>query len=473
MTMYKPDELVRYREPEELLGFAKDFPAEVEIKGKITEDVIREISKVKKEPEWMLRLRLKSLELFNKLPMPNWLKGIEMLDLDTMAHYVKPDIEMSSSWDEIPKEIREYYEKIGIPELEARILHGLSAQYESETIYHKMKKSLEDKGVVMIPMEEAVQKYPDVIKRYFLKIFPPSEHKFAALHGALWSGGVFVYIPKNVRVEAPIEAFFLIGRAFESQFEHTLLIADENSYIYFIEGCTAPMYKGFSFHDGMVELYAHRGAHIRFTTFQNWSKHVINFNNKRAIAEENARVDWVEGSIGSMLTYVYPSTVLRGRNSSSRSVVFTLAKGHYMKDSGSKMIHIGENTKSRIVNKSISMDGGINIYRGVIRIPRGARNAVANVECESLILDDHSYAYTYPHNQIEEPTASVSHEATTLRLTEDQIFYLASRGLDEDDAKNLLIMGFLDELFIEVPFEVANILKKVLEIEFEKLGGVG
>ena len=473
MTVKIREELFKSTSVEELLGYASPSRVEVELKGKITRSLVEELSRLKKEPDWMRRLRLRSLELFEKLPMPNWLRGIEELDLEELAHYVKPDTPTVESWEEVPEEIRKYYERLGIPELEAKFLSGLSAQFESETIYSKIKEKLAEKGVIMLPMEQAVQKYPDLVKKYFLRVFSPAEHKFAALHGALWSGGVFVYVPPGVRVEEPLEAFFLIGRALEGQFEHTIVVADEGSYIHFIEGCAAPMYKGYSFHDGMVELYAHRNATIKFTTLQNWSKNVINFNNKRGIAEENAKIEWIEGSIGSKISYVYPSTVLKGRGASSRSIVVTIAKGPYLKDGGSKMIHAAPDTRSRVISKSISVDGGINIYRGLIRVNRGAVNARAHVECDSLILDDESMAYTYPHNQVEEPTAHVTHEATTGRLGEDQLFYLQSRGLSEDEAKSIIVLGFLDEIMIELPFEFANVLNKVIQLEFSKIGGVG
>ena len=459
---------------DEILGWAKPAPTEVEIRGRISRSLVEEISRIKKEPDWMRRLRLRALELFEKLPTPKWVVGVEEIDLDELSYYVKPEVSgVAQSWDELPKEIREYYEKLGIPELEAKILAGLNVQFDSETVYHKTKEYLQKKGVIMLPMEEAVRRYPDLVKKYFARIFPPSDHKFAALHVALWSGGAFVYVPPGVKIYEPIEAFFLIGKELEAQFEHSLIVADEGSYIHFIEGCSAPMYKSYSFHDGMVELYAHRNATIKFTTIQNWSRNVINFNNKRGIAEEGARIDWIEGSIGSKVTYVYPSTVLKGEGASSTSVVIQLAKGPYIKDTGSKMIHLAPNTRSRIVNKSISVDGGVNIYRGLIRIPRGARNARSHVECQSLILDDRSYAYTYPHNQVEEPTAQVTHEAVTGRLGEEQMFYLMQRGLAEDEAVSMLVMGFLDEIMTELPFEYANVLRRVIEIEFSKLGGVG
>ncbi|MCE4611900.1 MAG: Fe-S cluster assembly protein SufB [Desulfurococcales archaeon] len=458
---------------EQLLGRERPIRTEVEIRGKITRSMVEEISRIKKEPDWMRRLRLRSLELFYKLPWPKWLTGIEVLDLDEMVYYAKPETERAASWDELPKEIREYYERLGLPELEARFLAGLVGVFDSETVYARIKKYLEEKGVIVLPMEEAVQKYPDLVKRYFMRIFPPSDHKFAALHGALWSGGTFIYVPPGVKIREPIESFFLIGRSGEGQFEHSLIIADEGAYVEWIEGCSAPRLSRFSFHDGMVEAYAHRNATVKIITVQNWSKDVINLNNKRAIAEEGARVDWVEGSIGSKLTYVYPSTVLRGDNSATRSAVVTIAKGPYLKDSGSKVIHVGRNTRSQIINKTISADGGINVYRGIVRVVRGARNATANVECESLILDDKSKAHTYPHNQVDEPTASVNHEATTGRLTEEQLFYLTSRGLTEDEAKSLIVLGFLEDVLRELPFEYATVLTKVVQLEFSEYGAFG
>ena len=468
------EEMLPAKMADEILGWAKPAPTALEIRGRVSRSLVGEVSRAKGEPGWMLRLRLRALELFEKLPAPRWLAGVDEVDLDELAYYVRPDVGgVAASWDELPREIREYYEKLGIPELEAKLLAGLNVQFDSETVYHKTKEVLEKKGVVMLPMEEAVKRYPDLVKKYFSRVFPPADHKFAALHYALWSGGAFVYVPPGVRLLGPLEAFFLIGKELEAQFEHTLIVAGEGSYIHFIEGCSAPMYKTYSFHNGMVELYAHRGSTIKFTTIQNWSRNVVNFNNKRGIAEEEARIDWIEGSIGSKITYVYPSTILKGRGSSSTSVVVQLAKGPYLKDTGSKMIHLAPNTRSRIINKSISVDGGVNVYRGLVRMPRGALHARSHVECQSLILDDRSYAYTYPHNQVEEPTASVTHEAVTGRLGEEQLFYLRQRGLSENEAVSLLVLGFLDEIMAELPFEYANVLRKVIEVEFSRIGGVG
>ncbi len=468
------EELLREAEALDLMGLTRrPYKVEVELRGRISRSLVEELSRRKKEPDWMRRLRLKSLELFEKLPMPKWVPGVEEIDLDELAYYVKPEAPQARSWDELPREIREYYEKLGIPEQEARYLAGLYTTMDSEVVYGKVKEKLREKGVIIMSMDEAVQRDLPIVKEYFMKIFPPSDHKFAALHGALWSGGVFVYVPKGVRITEPIEGFFLIGQPLEGQFEHTLIVADEGSYLNFIEGCSAPRFVGYSLHDGMVEIYAHRGATVKFTTIQNWSRNVINYNNKRAIAEAGARVDWFEGSIGSKVTVTYPATILKGEGAASRSMVVTLSKGPVLKDSGAKMIHLAPRTRSRIVSKSISADGGVNVYRGLVRIARGARHARADVECDSLIFDEESKAHTYPHNQLEEPTAVVTHEATTGRLNENQLFYMQSRGLSEGEAKSLIVLGFLSDVLAELPFEYLNILNRVVQLEFKEVGGLG
>lgn len=468
------EEILKAGSLEEILGTAVPYPKEIEIKGKISRDTIEELSKVKNEPSWMLRHRLKALELFEKLPMPKWVVGIEELDLDNLVLYTKPEIQNEvRDWDDLPENIRKTFERLNIPEIEKRFLSGLTAVFDSESIYSKLKAEFEKKGIIMVPMEEAVRKYPDLVKRYFGKVFPPGDHKFAALHHALWSGGVFVYVPKGVKIPFPIEAFFVIGSALEGQFEHTLIIADEGTKLHFIEGCSAPMYKGFSFHDGMVEIYAHKDATVKFTTIQNWSRNVINFNNKRAIIEDNAYVEWIEGSIGSRITYTYPSSVLKGPGAKTTQYVVSLSNGPYLKDTGAKTWHLAPNTSSKIVSKSISANGGINIYRGLVRIMKGAINSTATVSCDSLILDKESKAYTYPHNQNDEPTASIIHEATTGKLSEDKLFYLKARGIKEEEAKSLIVLGFISEVLEDLPFEYVEVLKKVIELEFSEIGGVG
>jgi len=458
---------------EELLGQAVEYKKAFEIRGRVSRSLIEEISRAKKEPEWMRNLRLKALEAYEKLPSPNWVTGVEDLDVDELVHYLRPEASRARSWEEIPAEIRKYYEKLGLPEIEQRVLSGLSLQFESETIYLNYKKLLEEKGVVMLPMEEAVARYPDLVKSYFGRVFSLSEHKYAALHFALWSGGVFVYVPKNVRIVQPIEAFFLIGSAMEGQFEHTLIVADENSYIHFIEGCAAPIYKGYSFHDGMVELYAHRGAHIKFSTIQNWSSNVINFNNKRGIAEDGAVIEWFEGSIGSRVTYVYPSTVLRGERSRTVIHTVTITLGQRLKDTGSKVYILGRNASAKIVNKSVVGDGGVSVYRGLIRVGEKTQGATVSSSCENLVLDARSKAYTYPHVQVLNSSATVNHEAKTGKLGEDQLFYLTSRGLTEGEAKSLVVLGFMEDVMADLPFEYANVLNRVIQLEFERYGGVG
>jgi Fe-S cluster assembly protein SufB len=457
----------------EAAAFSPRYEKAIEIRGKVDRSLVEEISREKREPEWMLRLRLKALESYNKLPAPNWLSGIDELDLDELIHYLKPDAALARSWDDIPEGIRRVYESLKLPEAEKRVLAGISFQFESETVYLGVKRMLEEKKVIMVPMEEAVIRYPDMVKQYFSKVFPYAEHKFAALHTALWSGGVFVYVPKGVRIPQPIEAFFFMASALEGQFEHTLLIADEGSELQFIEGCSAPMYKRYSFHDGMVEIYAHKGSKVKFVTLQNWSGNVINFNNKRAVAEGGAYVEWLEGSVGSKVTYVYPSTILKGNDSSTSIYTITISNGKKLKDTGAKVIAIGKNARAKLVSKSISANGGKNVYRGLVRINKGAMNAVVASSCDSLILDGSSSSYTYPHNQVEEDTASITHEARTGRISEEQLFYMRSRGLSEGEAKSLMVLGFMEDVLIDVPFEMASVLNSVVQLEFSKLGGMG
>jgi len=462
-------DILKYKGFDELLKPAK-MKAEVLLKRKISRSLVEEISKVKKEPDWVRRLRLRALELFEKLPMPKWIYGIEELDLESLIHYIKPAAEKTKTWGEMPSELRKYYEQLGLPEAETRILAGLATQYESEIVYSMIKQALAKKGVILEDMDTAIKKYPDLVKRYLFKVYPFGEHKFAALHAALWSGGVFVYVPPGVKVTAPIEAFFLIGTSYEAQFEHTLIVVDEGSYLEFLEGCAAPVYSGFSFHDGMVEIYVAKNAHVKFMTVQNWSRRIINFNNKRAVVEKNGKIEWIEVALGSRSSFVYPSSILKGEGASSSHTVATIANGPYWKDSGAKVYHLAPNTKSKVVSKSISANGGISVYRGLIKVAKGAKNAISHVSCDSLILDEKSKAYTYPHNQVDEPTATVTHEATTGRISEDQLFYLQSRGLSENQAKSLIVLGLLDVVIPKLPEELAYILKKVITLEFKGVG---
>lgn len=446
----------------------------LEITGKVSRSLVEEISRVKKEPEWMRNLRLRALEFFEKARTPQWLPFIEKIDLDEITSlYVKPDVEKAEKWEDLPEEIRKIYEKLKLPESYAKYLAGLTSVLDSESVFIGVKDYLRKLGVVMIPMEEAVVKYPDLVREYFSRVFPYTDHKFAALHYALWSGGVFVYVPRNVKVAYPVEAFFFVGREMEGQFEHSLIVADENSEIVFIEGCSAPRLRRESFHDGMVEIYAHKASKVSFITVQNWSRNIINFNNKRAIAEEGATVDWVEGSIGSKFTVTYPSTVLRGEGSSTTSTVMSISRGGVVKDTGSKVIHAAPRTTSRVTSKSIVADGGVSIYRGLVQVNKGAKGSASYVECESLILDEKSQSHTYPIVHLLDDDASVGHEASTVKLDEDQVFYLMSRGLRRSEAVSLIIHGFIRDVLKKLPFEFAVMMTRVLDAEFGEYGGVG
>ncbi len=457
---------------EEVLGYEKKFNYQVELRGKITRDMVEEVSKLKGEPDWMRRLRLRMLELFEKMPTPKWVRAVREIDLEALVHYAKPQTQVVSSWDEVPKEIRQYYEKLGLPEIEAKALLGLGAQFDSEIIYFNLKKKLQERGVVMLPMEEAVKKYPELVQKYFMRVFPP-EHKFAALHGALWSGGVFIYVPPGVRIEQPLETFFFIGQSMESQMEHSIVVADRGAYVHWIEGCSAPRLLKYSFHNGMVEGYAHEDATLKITTVQNWSRDVVNFNNKRAIAEARARVNWVEGSIGSKTTYTFPSTVLLGEGAATEIVGITAAKGPYWKENGAKVWHLAPKTNSRVVNKSISAEGGVVVYRGVIHVQRGAKRAKSHVQCDSLVLDKDSATLTIPHDQVFEKTAVVTHEATASTISEEKLTYLRTRGLSEADAKAAVVLGFVSDILKDLPFEYAVVLGRVIELEFGRLSKVG
>ncbi len=455
------------------LGEAHNVKYDIKLRGEINEDLIKEISEVREEPRWMLELRLNALKWFRKLPMPKWVAGIDAIDLNELALYARAGVKAVNDWSQVPEDVKKYYDLLKIPEQEAKILAGVNAVYDSESVYSNLKKELAKKGVIMLPTDEAVKKYPELVQKYFGRVFPPTDHKFAALHTALWSSGAFVYVPPGVKIPQPLEALFLIGGPLEAQFEHTIIVADKNSYVNFIEACAAPIYRGYSFHNGMVEIYAHPGATVKFTTIQNWSKNVINFGNKRAIVEEGARVDWVAGSLGSKISYEYPMSVLKGQRSSSQAILVTIANGPYIKDGGAKMVHVSPDTRSRIISKSVSANGGLSVYRGLIKVLKGAKNSLAHAECDSLILDDKSKSFTYPHNQVDEATSNVTHEATAGKLGEEQLFYLMSRGLSEDESKSLAVLGFLDDILVKLPFEYATVLRSVIQVEFKRIGGIG
>jgi Fe-S cluster assembly protein SufB len=436
----------------------------------ISRSLVKQISKDKKEPAWMLKKRLDALELFNKMEMPNFGPTLSELDFNKISYYIRPDAKKNATkWEDVPKEIKDTFEKLGIPEAERKALAGAGAQYESEVVYHNLKLDLAEKGVIFLDMDEALEKYPTLIKKYFMtKCVKPNLHKFTALHAAVWSGGTFIYVPKGVDVELPLQAYFRMNTKNAGQFEHTLIIADEGSNVHYIEGCSAPLYDTNSLHAGCVEIFVMKNAKMRYSSIENWSKNVYNLNTKRAIAEENAVIEWVNGNTGSKTTMLYPSSVLIGKNSSTKYVGIAYAgKGQYQ-DTGCKVYHLAKNTKSHVVSKGISIDGGISSYRGLIKISKNAKNSKSFVRCDGLMLDNKSKALTDPQIIVEENQTDVSHEAAVGKIGKDQLFYLMSRGLSESEATKAIVTGFIEPLINELPLEYAVELNRLIELEIEK-----
>lgn len=439
----------------------------------LTRELIEEISRVKHEPEWMKNIRLKALEVFLSKPIPTWGPDISEINFDEITYYIKPEDRKANDWDEVPAEIKNTFEKLGVPEMERKYLAGSVAQLESEGVYSKIKKQWADKGVIFMDMDSALQKYPDIIKEHFGKIIPPSDNKFAALNTAVWSGGSFLYIPRGVKMDLPVQAYFRMNGEMEGQFERTLIIAEEGGSVHYIEGCTAPTYSKYSLHAAVVEVYAKKDSKVRYTSVQNWSDNIINLPTKRAWVEQNAKMEWVQGSLGSKITMTYPSSILRGEWASTSNLNVALATGNVWKDNGAKVVHAAPNTSSKVVAKSISGQGGMSVYRGLLRINKGAYNSKASVQCDALILDDHSKSNTYPHNEILEESASFSHEASVGKISEDQVNYLMSRGIREEDARSLIVLGFLDDVLKEIPLEYSIEFNKLIKLEMSKMGAVG
>ncbi len=439
----------------------------------LSKKLIEEISRMKKEPEWMLKFRLRSYEIFLSKPMPAWGPDLSKLNFDDIIYYIKPDEYKASNWNDVPTEIKDTFEKLGIPEIERKYLAGSIAQYESEGVYAKLKKEWEDKGIIFMDMDSALQQYPDIIKEYFMKCVPNTDNKFSALHGAVWSGGSFAYIPAGVKMDMPLQTYFRMNANNEGQFEHTLIIAEPDSSVHYIEGCTAPVYTTNSLHSAVVEIYVKENAKARYTTVQNWSNNVYNLNTKRAWVERNGKMEWVGGSLGSYITMLYPSSVLRGEYATASHLNIAFGKGNTWKDGGAKVIHNAPYTSSKVIAKSISMGGGTSVYRGLIRINKGAYMAKSHVQCDALIMDEKSRSDTYPHNEIYEPTATLSHEASVGKISEEQIYYLTSRGLREEEAKSMIVLGFLDDVMREIPFEFSIELNRLIKLEMSKMGAVG
>ncbi len=437
-----------------------------------SEELVRQISADKKEPAWMLEKRLVALAMYHEKPMPNWGPDLSALDLEQMSYYISPEVAEKTDWKELPKEITDTFEKLGIPKAEREYLGGVGAQYDSGVVYHRIKKELSDKGVVFENMDAAVQKYPELVQKYFMTdCVPASDHKFTMLHGAVWSGGTFIYVPKGVEVALPLQAYFRMNRESSAQFEHTLIIADEGSSVEYIEGCSAPRYNSSSLHAGCVELFVQKGARIKYLSIENWSKNTYNLNTKKALVFEDGEVIWVNGNLGSAVTMLYPSSVLLGERAKSDSLGIVFAGAGQIQDTGSKAVHLAPNTVSTIRSKSISKDGGISNYRGLVKVSKRAENARSSVICDALILDAESESNTYPSIKNENSKVEISHEAKVGRIGDAEVFYVQSRGISENEAGRLIVSGFVDPIVKALPFEYAVELNKLIELEME--GSVG
>ena len=442
------------------------------IKEGLTEDIVLEISEKKNDPEWMRDFRLKSLEIYHKSEMPNWGPDISGLNVDNIVTYVKPNTEMSQTWEEVPEDIKNTFEKLGIPEAERKSLAGVGAQYDSELVYHNLQEEVARQGVIYTDIESALHgPYGKMIEEHFMKLVPPTDHKFAALHGAVWSGGSFVYVPKGVNVEIPLQSYFRLNAKGAGQFEHTLIIVDEGAQLHFIEGCSAPKYNVANLHAGCVELFVGKNAKLRYSTIENWSKNMYNLNTKRAKVEENGIMEWVSGSFGSHVSYLYPMTILKGDNARSQFTGVTFAGKGQNLDTGVKMVHIGKDTSSYINTRSISKGGGISTYRSAVVIQNQAKNAKSAASCQSLMLDDESRSDTLPAIDVRTNKADVGHEAKIGRISEDDVFYLMSRGISEEEAKSLIVSGFADSVSKELPLEYAVEMNNLIRLEM--VGAIG
>ncbi len=465
---------MKYMTTEELnMDYSKyDFKDSTDLyvytsKKGLSRGTVEEISRIKNEPEWMLNFRLRSYDIFMKKPMPVWGGDLSKINFQNIFYYTKASEKQSKSWDDVPDSVRKTFDKLGIPEAEKKFLAGVGAQYESETVYHNLREDLSKQGVIFSDTDTAVKEHPDILKKYFGKVIPPEDNKFAALNSAVWSGGSFIYVPPNVKIELPLQAYFRINAENIGQFERTLIIADEGSEVHYIEGCTAPVYTTESLHSAVVELIAKKDAKIRYTTIQNWSKDVYNLVTKRAYAYENARVEWIDGNIGSKLTMKYPGVYMLGRNAHAEVVSIAFAGSDQHQDAGAKAVHLAPDTTSRITSKSVSKQSGRTTYRGLLHVAKGATGVKSNVRCDALLLDETSRTDTYPYVEVNEDDATISHEASVGKIGEDQIFYLMSRGFSESDALSLIVGGFIEPFTKELPMEYAVELNRLVKLEME------
>ncbi|MGV7225560.1 MAG: Fe-S cluster assembly protein SufB [Nitrosopumilus sp.] len=433
----------------------------------LSKETVISISKMKNEPQWMLDFRLRSFEIFMKKPMPTWGGDLSVIDFQNIYYYAKASDKVEKNWDDVPENVKNTFDKLGIPEAEKKFLAGVGAQYESEVVYHSLREDLAKQGVLFLDTDAALHEHPELFKKYFGKIIPPEDNKFAALNSAVWSGGSFIYVPPGVKVDMPLQAYFRINAENIGQFERTLIIVDEGAEVHYIEGCTAPVYSSESLHSAVVELVAHKDAKLRYTTIQNWSADVYNLVTKRAYAYEGATVEWIDGNIGSKLTMKYPGVYLMGERAYGETLSIAFAGKGQHQDTGAKMVHLAPNTTSKVTSKSVSRLDGRSTYRGMLNVAKGATGVKSTVRCDALLLDDTSKTDTYPYMEINQEDATITHEATVGKIGDEQIFYLMSRGFNEEEALSLIVNGFMEPFTKELPMEYAVELNRLIKLEMD------
>jgi len=453
-------------------GWADKDVAGASAQRGLSEAVVRDISAKKSEPQWMLDFRLKALAMFDKKPMPNWGSDLSGIDFDNIKYFVRSTEKQAASWEDLPEDIKNTYDKLGIPEAEKqRLVSGVAAQYESEVVYHKINEELEKQGVIFLDTDTALKEHPELFQEYFGSVIPSGDNKFSALNTAVWSGGSFIYVPKGVHVEIPLQAYFRINTENMGQFERTLIIVDEDAYVHYVEGCTAPIYSSDSLHSAVVEIIVKKGARCRYTTIQNWSNNVYNLVTKRAKAEAGATMEWVDGNIGSKVTMKYPAVWMTGEYAKGEVLSIAFAGEGQHQDAGAKMLHLAPHTSSNIISKSVARGGGRTSYRGLVEVHKGAHHSASTVKCDALLVDDISRSDTYPYVDVREDDVSMGHEATVSKVSEDQLFYLMSRGMTEDEAMAMVVRGFVEPIARELPMEYALELNRLIELQME--GAVG
>ncbi|MFJ4655345.1 Fe-S cluster assembly protein SufB [Nocardia sp. NPDC088792] len=453
-------------------GWADSDVAGASAKRGLSEEVVRDISAKKNEPEWMLDFRLKALRIFDKKPMPSWGSNLDGIDFDNIKYFVRSSEKQAATWDDLPEDIKNTYDKLGIPEAEKqRLVSGVAAQYESEVVYHSIREDLEKQGVIFLDTDTALKEHPELFQQYFGSVIPSGDNKFSALNSATWSGGSFIYVPKGVHVDIPLQAYFRINTENMGQFERTLIIVDEDAYVHYVEGCTAPIYSSDSLHSAVVEIVVKKGGRCRYTTIQNWSNNVYNLVTKRAKAEAGATMEWVDGNIGSKVTMKYPAVWMTGEYAKGEVLSIAFAGAGQHQDTGAKMLHLAPHTSSTIISKSVARGGGRASYRGLVQVNKGAHGSKSTVKCDALLVDNISRSDTYPYVDIREDDVTMGHEATVSKVSEDQLFYLMSRGLTEDEAMAMVVRGFVEPIAKELPMEYALELNRLIELQME--GAVG